>query len=126
MRVIVLVLVSVFTLTGLLLAETTSNPTYTGRSTSLVNMENMLVRENCVTHTHQYTDNDTIADSNKNNFAYGAGLDLVVYESKPGRKGIKKALPNEVTIEGRYDVANQNGSAYLVAKYNLFDLFKKK
>lgn len=45
----------------------------------------------------------------------GAGLDVIVYQSD-----ISNLFPEEVTVEGRYDFNNEEGSVYLVAKYNLF------
>lgn len=45
----------------------------------------------------------------------GVGVDLIVFESET-----TSLLPDEVTVEGRMDFANEGGSAYVVCKYNLF------
>jgi hypothetical protein len=102
---------------------TTSDPTYSGSSNTLVNFENYLVDTGKVTHSHQFLYEQTDASRN---FEYGAGLDLVVYQAEPEREGIKKAIPDEVTIESKYDFANEEGQSYVVAKYNIWNMLKKK
>ena len=62
-------------------------------------------------HDHSYEQYDP-------EFEVGIGLDLVVYENED--KGL---APNEVTIESKYDFQNENGSVYVVAKYNIWDRF---
>lgn len=86
------------------------------------------VRECTSGHIHDYTDNDTIYQDNDvtPDFAYGAGVDLVVYESNPDRTGIQKFIPDSVEVQGKYDFANENGSTFVVARYNIWKLLTKK
>ncbi len=62
-------------------------------------------------HDHDYTKYEP-------QFEAGVGLDLTIYENEG--QGL---APNEVTIESKYDFGNENGSVYLVAKYNVWDMF---
>jgi len=86
------------------------------------------LREKTTGHSHDYVDNDTIYQDNDvtPDYEVGVGLDLVVYEAVPERTGAKKLIPDAVTVENKYDFANENGSVYVVAKYNLWELLKKK
>lgn len=78
--------------------------------------EKFLNETNEISHTHEYTDKDTIKkDRNK----VGAGLDLVVYEDKT-------SVLESVEVQGRFDMISKTSSTYVVTKVNLFKLFKKK
>lgn len=86
------------------------------------------LREKATGHTHEYTDNDTIYQDNDvtPDYGYGAGVDLVVYESDPDRTGAKKLIPDAVEVQTKWDFANENGATYVVAKYNIWELLTKK
>lgn len=61
-------------------------------------------------HTHSY-------DRYAPRFEGGLGIDLIVYENADN-----DLLPNKVAVETKYDFTNENGSVYVVATYNLWDL----
>lgn len=79
------------------------------------------LREETTGHDHEYTDTDTWRDEYEPKFEMGLGLDLVVYENVD-----QGYIPDEVTVESKYDLNNKNGSVYLVAKYNIWERFFKK
>jgi hypothetical protein len=58
------------------------------------------------------------------NFELGAGVDLILWE-KDKEEG-SKFLPDAIFTEGRWDFANENGGAYLVATFNLPERMKAK
>ena len=66
------------------------------------------------THSHK-----VVVEDYEPEFEGGAGVDVVVYKGE----GL---LPDEVTIEGRYDFENENGSVYVIAKYDLFERLSAK
>jgi len=69
-------------------------------------------REYLAGHNHKVDEAD---------YEGGVGLDLVVFVDEKE----KDLVPDEVVIETKWDFSNQNGSSYVVAKYNLWNLFKK-
>jgi hypothetical protein len=78
------------------------------------------LREKATGHSHAYE----LPDADRN-IAYGAGIDLIVYEGPAEKEGLKKAIPDNVAIQTKYDFGNQEASGYLVATYKLNDLLKK-
>jgi hypothetical protein len=50
----------------------------------------------------------------------GLGVDLVVWQN-----GKPEQLVEEVVIQGKYDLNNEESSAYVVARVNLFALTNK-
>jgi len=91
-------------------AENTGNPDYTGNPGPFRRWLN---------HTHHY-------EQSEPDYALGVGLNIGLYKADPEREGAKKAIPDLVTVENKYDFVNENGGSYLVATYNIFDMFKKK
>lgn len=124
MKLVALV-VALMLCVGIAYAEQTSGPTYSGRAEGIVDFLNEVNDRNIVTHDHEYTDKDTPKECDAN-IEYGAGVDLVVYQADPAREGAKKMIPDEVTVQNKYDFGNQNFSSYVVAKYNIWELLKKK
>jgi hypothetical protein len=62
-------------------------------------------------HSHNYNQPD------RDN-PMGIGADLVVYQTESKNVGVE--------IQEKYDFANKENSVYVVAKINVFDMFKKK
>jgi len=58
-----------------------------------------------------------LADQFEGEEEVGIGADFVVYESS------SKYL-DKITVETKYDISNENSSAFVVAEVNLFDLLK--
>lgn len=110
----VFVLFALLLVTGLCYAETTGGADY---NTDLGCFND--VRDYVAGHDHEYSQYTP-------DYEAGIGVDLVVYEADAERTGLKKAIPDVVTVEQKYDIANDNGSTYVVATYNLWDLFKKE
>ena len=93
--------------------------------TSPANWDNSLgwangIRNDVAGHAHNYA----IADEPE--YEAGIGADIIVYESDPARTGMKKAIPDAVEVQTKWDLSNDNGATYVVAKYNLWELLKKK
>ena len=62
-------------------------------------------------HSHNYNHSD------RDN-PMGIGADFVVYQTESKNVGVE--------IQEKYDFANRENSVYVVAKINVFDMFKKK
>ena len=114
-------IVAILLVAGVAYAEDTSGATYTGNSDckGCTNLAEFLNEQDCIDHSHQYEKEET-------DYALGVGVDLVVYQADPERTGAKKLIPDAVEVQNKYDFANENGSTYVVAKYNIWDLFQKK
>lgn len=119
------VAICLLSLVGVSFAEETSGATYSGSSAFLVNVNNNLAECGKIDHSHLYNDADTVMDPALN-FSYGAGLNVIFYEAVAQRMGLKKAIPDTVAIETKYDVPNEHGSAFLVATYKISDFLAKK
>ena len=98
-------------------AEETSGAAYESPNGAGQGLADFLNSQNYLDHRHTYEEPK---------FALGAGLDLIVYEAPAERKGAALLIPDAITVEGRYDFNNENGSAYAVATYNIWDMFAKK
>lgn len=112
-----LVLVFCLAMCTFAVAEETSGAAYESPNGAIQGVADFLNSQNYLDHRHTYEEPK---------FALGTGLDLIVYEAPEERKGAALLIPDAVTIEGRYDFNNENGSAYAVVTYNVWDLFAKK
>lgn len=111
----VLLLISIFVIATVpLFAEGTSQANWNKDLGKCGNS----IRNYVAGHNHDY-------EQYTPDYGAGIGVDLIVYEGEEGREGLKKAIPDTVTIQQKFDIANENGSTYLVASYNIWDLFKK-
>ena len=119
-KLLVLVAMLVFVV-SFAYAEETSPANWDNNLGSLGNY----LRDKADGHTHDYTDNDTITRPDQN-YEYGVGIDVIIYESDPNRTKAKKLLPDAVEVQNKYDFGNQNFSTYVVAKYNLWKAIKKE
>lgn len=55
-------------------------------------------------------------------FETGIGVDLILW--KIAEDSQTRFIPQAITAETRWDFANENGSAYLVARWDLTELFR--
>ena len=119
-KTFILALLAVVALCAVAFAEETSGATYTSPNGEVPQgFIDYINEQECIDHTHQYQQNDP-------DYELGVGVDLVVYEADPKRTGAKKLIPDNVEVQNKYDFSNENGSTYVVAQYNIWDLFAKK
>lgn len=120
MRKLLLIAIMVFALAVCAYAADTSGATYYSPNDSGFGnwLSDLANDQECIDHNHKYVDRDTVYDKS---YELGAGLDLIVYQAEPDANPV---IPDEVTVESKWDFNNQEGSTYVVAKYNIFELFK--
>lgn len=122
-------LIAAFLLFGCVTVHAENSDSVTVLESSPANWDNDLgsfgdkLRDKTSGHSHTVIDNDTTYEPE---YEVGPGLDLVVFEADANRTGAKKAIPDSVEIQTKWDFANDNGSTYVVAKYNIWDLVTKK
>jgi len=133
MKLVALVLAMLLVGCSLVLAEETSQANW---NKDLGGFGNSL-REKTSGHFHDYIDNDTIyQDDDDRNVEFGPGVNLILFEKdktivapEGEKKAItvaKKLIPDVVTSENKYDFGNKEYKTYLVATYNIWEIFKKK
>jgi len=120
-KAMALLLVLAFMLCGVAFAEQTGPADYDNDLGKLGNK----LRACTTDHDHEYVDTNTDTQRNPE-VELGAGIDLVVFEKEEAEDEsiLAKATPSVLTVETKWDFANENGSAYVVATYKLADLFK--
>lgn len=72
------------------------------------------IRDYVVGHDHDY-------EQYEPEYQAGVGLDLVVFKDRKDQA----LVPDEITIENKWDFANEQGSVYVVAKYDLSNLWQR-
>ena len=95
---------------AMVMAENTGNANYTS---PIQILEDILNDQDLVLHSHAYEEYEPA-------FEAGIGVDLIVYQNAD-----QGYIPDEVTVESKYDISNSNGSVYIVAKYNIWERFFK-
>lgn len=73
-------------------------------------------------HSHSIPDEafvDTDTDTQRQDWGYGLGTDIVVYESK-------NPLIESVEVQGRYDIENRETRVFGVVKVNLYEVLGGK
>jgi hypothetical protein len=101
-------------LVGCAYADQTSGATYTSPNGEVCDhFIEYLNEQEYIDHTHAI---DLERDPE-----LGVGLDVVVWQSKA-----ENPVVEEVVVEGKYDIQNEESSAYVVARVNLFELLSKK
>ena len=114
MRYLVIMLAVVVLMFGVAYADQTSGATYTSPNGEVCEEFIDFVNEQeYIDHTHKV---DLERDPEM-----GLGVDLVVWQNEN-----EKPVLEEVVIEGKYDIQNEESSAYVVARVNLFNLTNKK
>lgn len=71
-------------------------------------------REYIAGHNHQYDQYDP-------QYEAGIGLDLIVFKDRKDQA----LVPDVVTIENKWDFNNEEGAVYVVATYDLSNLWQK-
>lgn len=66
-------------------------------------------------HGHEYANTQRAK-----RFAVGVGVDVIVHERAESQNNL---TPLITTLETKWDIANKNGGAYLVATYRLSDMW---
>ena len=79
------------------------------------------IRECLLGHDHAY-------QRYTPDYQAGVGVDLIVFKHKQEEKDslLKKLMPNRVTVEQKYDIANDVHSTFLVSTYDLYDLWQNR
>lgn len=76
-----------------------------------------LNEQDCIDHKHQF-------DIEEKESPMGVGVDLIVWQLDQEKS--PKNLIEQVSIQEKYDIANNENTVYAVATVNLFKLFKKE
>jgi hypothetical protein len=111
---LVLAVLVAFCFFGVAYAEsTTSGATYSSPNGEVCDeFIGFLNDQDYIDHTHQFDDPE---------YSLGLGVDVVVAELDPARTGVARVLlPDAIEVQSKWDFPNENGSTYLVAKYNLW------
>ncbi|MCX5704137.1 MAG: hypothetical protein NT066_06595 [Candidatus Omnitrophica bacterium] len=114
MRSLVIALAVVALMFGFAYADQTSGATYTSPNGKLdKEFIDFLNNQQYLDHSH---DIDLSRDPEM-----GLGVDLVLWQNE----NVKPVI-EEVVLQGKYDIQNEESSGYLVARINLFNWTKKK
>lgn len=106
MKSLVIALFAVTLICPFVYADETGRGNYT---TPIPQLTEILNENECFYHTHNFEGRED---------PYGVGLDIIVFETQDNNFAIE--------LQGKYDMENEEKSAYIVGKVNLWDILTKK
>ena len=111
----IVAIIAVLFMASVAMAEQTSGATYVSPNGEICqDFVDFLNDQEYLDHSHDYY-------VDEGNDPYGLGVDAVVWENQD-----EAPIIEAVEVQAKYDIPNEETSAFLVAKVNLFNLFKKK